>query len=69
MKMRSHGRRNLFSPWGVRWSNGIRKKFQAPKFFVKLKTFFGPRGGMLKLEVVNLKIARILLFLKKSEKK
>ena len=51
------------------WSNIIRKSFQAPKFFVKLKTFFGPRVGMLELEMVKLKTARISLFLDKSEKK
>ena len=28
----THGRQNLFSPRGVRWSNVIRKSFQAPKF-------------------------------------
>ena len=40
----THGRQNLFSPRGVRWSNVIRKSFQAPKLFVKLKTFFWSSG-------------------------
>ena len=61
---------NLFSTTGYEGGQiKLGKNFQTPDSFVKLKTFFVPRGGLLELEVVNQKNGRNIAISKEIRKK